>query len=565
MASKAKARTGRRAATNRKAAKRDDKTGSAGAAKRPVVVSGSARPPTAGARRLRDENPRQHVEITLTLRGPKLPDADKLGGRAMSRARFRARYSASKSDADKVSQVLRKFGLKVVDVSLETRSMRVSGTVAQMEKAFQPRLGVYWSEDQGQFRDREDDYKIPASLKKIVTALIGFGQRRVMWRSRARIGAGLTPLSPSSLEALYHFPPGDGAGQKIAIAEFGGGYFAGDLALHCKTFGRKRPKVEIVSINWPVRNRRQIEQLPKDDRQDALDDTGEVMMDVEVAAGLAPGAKLSVYFATFDQKGWVDLLNRVIKDRPVALSVSWGSAEDSSDWSPAARTAINERLQAAAALGITICGASGDDGAGDEETDGAAHVDFPSCSPFVLAVGGTMIMRLGGEVTEQVWWETPGRRMKAGGGATGGGVSEVFRRPAWQRGIDIASLNGSGHWGRIVPDLAALAGPPGYAMIFRGKPDYGGGTSASAPLLAALIARVNALLPSEKRQRFLAPLLYRKSPLGRPIGDLVCYDITIGHNASKPKPGVGYEARRGFDAVSGWGAPIGTALLLALS
>ena len=386
-----------------------------------------------------------------------------------------------------------------------------------------------------------------------------------MWRSRARIGAGLTPLSPSSLEALYHFPPGDAAGQKIAIAEFGGGYFAGDLALHCKTFGRKKPRVKIVSINWPVRNRRQIEQLPKDDRQEALDDTGEVMMDVEVAAGLAPGAKLSVYFATFDQKGWVDLLNRVIKDRPVALSISWGSAEDSSDWSPAARTAINERLQAAAALGITICGASGDDGAGDEETDGAAHVDFPSCSPFVLAVGGTMITRLGGEVTEQVWWETPGRRMKAGGGATGGGVSEIFRRPAWQRGLDIASLNGSGQWGRIVPDIAALAGPPGYAMIFRGKPDYGGGTSASAPLLAALIARVNSLLPPEKRQRFLAPLLYRKSPLGRPTGDLVCYDITIGHNVSRPKPGVGYEARRGFDAVSGWGVPIGTALLLALS
>jgi kumamolisin len=116
-----------------------------------------------------------------------------------------------------------------------------------------------------------------------------------------------------------------------------------------------------------------------------------------------------------------------------------------------------------------------------------------------------------------------------------------------------------------VPDIAALAGPPGYAMIFRGKPDYGGGTSASAPLLAALIARVNALLPPEKRQRFLAPLLYRKSPLGRPTGDLVCYDITIGHNVSRPKPGVGYEARRGFDAVSGWGVPIGTALLLALS
>jgi kumamolisin len=101
-------------------------------------------------------------------------------------------------------------------------------------------------------------------------------------------------------------------------------------------------------------------------------------------------------------------------------------------------------------------------------------------------------------------------------------------------------------------------------MIFRDKPDYAGGTNASAPLLAALIARVNALLPPHKRQRYLTPLLYEKSPHCLPMGRLVCHDVTIGHNMTSPKPNIGFEATKGSDAVSGWGTPTGTSLLLAL-
>src|SRR5262249_37480335 len=141
--------------------------------------------------------------------------------------------------------------------------------------------------------------------------------------------------------------------------------------------------------------------------------------------------------------------------------------------------------------------------------------------------------------TEQVWWESPGKRTNRGGGSTGGGISALFRRPKWQD-VRIASLNNDGFDGRVVPDVAALAGPPGYGTIFRGKTSYGAGTSASAPLWAALIARVYALLLPEKRQRFLTPLLYQKRQ-GMPLGTIVCQDINIGHNRSTP-PGVGYQA-----------------------
>src|SRR5262249_33035839 len=194
------------------------------------------------------------------------------------------------------------------------------------------------------------------------------------------------------------------------------------------------------------------------------------------------------------------------KDRPVALSVSWGSAEDSSDWSDAARNAINERLQMAALLGITICVASGDDGTGDEQTDHRAHLDFPSASPFTLAVGGTMLLREAGRVTEQVWWESPGRRVGKRGGSTGGGVSAVFDRPKWQD-VTIATLNRRKFDGRIVPDVAALAGPPGYEMTFKGRTDYGGGTGATAPPWGGVMRRPHAAAATGTRRPVLTPTL----------------------------------------------------------
>ncbi len=164
---------------------------------------------------------------------------------------------------------------------------------------------------------------------------------------------------------------------------------------------------------------------------------------------------------------------------------------------------------------------------------------------------------------EQVWWQSPGTRA-GGGGATGGGVSVLFPRPKWQS-VKIASLNKGSIDGRVVPDVAAIAGPPLYDLVFVGKNAPNGGTSASAPVWSALLARVNAVLPLQKRQRFLTPLLYAHKARGAALGSIVCHDIKVGDNTSKPSPGVGYHAKQGFDAVSGWGTPRGTALVAALS
>ena len=259
------------------------------------------------------------------------------------------------------------------------------------------------------------------------------------------------------------------------------------------------------------------------------------------------------------------MLNRAMQLKPVTLSISYGLAEDSSDWSAAALREINKRLNAASVMGMTVCVSSGDDGSGCDEHDGTAHVEFPSSSPYVLSVGGTQ--RTGSSpahVKEVVWWESPGERVPGqGGGATGGGVSTKFPRAAWQN-VNIPSVNSNGFDGRVLPDVTALAGQPLYDLIFLGQDSPNGGTSASTPLWASLIARINALLPPAKQGRFFTKLLYQPGPNGKVPGQVAFNDITSGNNITQPNPGIGYSAGTGFDAVSGWGTPDGVKLLNSL-
>ena len=538
------------------------------ASKSHVVLPGSKRAKDPTAQKIGEIDPNQPMEVTVTLAGPKLPGADEYVGQRLTKQELAQKFSAKKEDAEKVEKALKKFGLKVEDVSLETRSMRVSGTAKTMEAAFKPGLALMHSVTQGDYRGREGAIQIPKELKGIVTGVFGLDQRRMAKRQRmAATGAShattLPPLGPADLEQRYNFPPGDAAGQNIAIAEFGGGYFADDTTAYCNKFGRAVPNVTAIAVDAPAFTLQQILALPKPQRMDQLDTSIEVMMDVQVIAGLCPKANISVYFSTFDQKGWVDLLNEVINAMPTVLSISWGLAEDDPGWSSNAVSAINDGLNAARLLGITTCISSGDDGSGDQINDGKAHVDFPSVSPFALSVGGTMLTASGSTVNEVTWWESPGRRTGNGGGSTGGGVSTIFPRPSWQN-VKVKSLNKGSIDGRVMPDVSALAGEPLYDLIFVGQPQPNGGTSASAPLWAALLARVNAKLPASKQQRFVTPLLYKNTPGGQAVGGTASRDISTGNNASHPQPGKGYHAKAGFDAVTGWGVPDGAKLLSAL-
>jgi kumamolisin len=540
------------------------------ASKAHVLLPGSKRGKDTDAQLVGDVDPKENIVVTIGLAGPKLPGPGEYVGKTLTPGQLAEQFGAKQADADAVTKSLKKFGLKVESVSLETRSMTVSGTAKAIEAAFKPGMVIMHSARDGDYRGRQGAIQIPAELKGIVTGVFGLDQRRMARRkSSAAVPAShaaasaLSPLAPADLEQRYNFPPGGAAGQSVAIAEFGGGYFSDDVTAYCTKFQRQAPNVQAIAVDAPAYTLQQTLALPSQQRREVLGDSVEVMMDVEIIAGLCPQASISVYFSTFDQRGWVDLLNQVIAARPVALSCSWGLAEDDPSWSANALAAIDDRLNAARLLGITTCVSSGDDGSGDQVNDGHAHIDFPSSSPNALGVGGTMLLQSGSNVKEVTWWESPGQRA-AGGGATGGGVSTVFPRPAWQN-VKVKSLNAGSIDGRVAPDIAALSGPPYYDLIFVGKDAPNGGTSASAPLWAALIARVSANLPAAKRQRFLTPLLYQNGSNGQPVGKNASRDITVGNNASKPDPGKGYKARVGFDAVTGWGVPDGVKLLNALA
>lgn len=531
-----------------------------------VSVPGSRRTAKGDAKRVRDLGPRSRVEVTVDLRHPELPEP-RAGQSALSLDELASRYGAARHDADEVAKILRQYGLTTTEVSLATHSMRVAGTAAAMERAFRPHLGIYESASEGVFRGREDDYAVPASLAGIITGIHGFDQRRVGKRAAAtKAGSALEPFGPADVERRYNFPKGDGSGQQIAIAEFGGGFSADDLAAYCGRFRRATPPVTVVPVGLDPLTPEQIAALPDAAaRQLQSGYAVEVNLDVQIAAGLCPGAEIFMYFAPLTQNGWINLLDRVIGGRParpVVLSISWGHPEDSPDWTPAARNAIDERLKSAALLGITVCVAAGDDGSGDGVPDGAAHVSFPSSSPYALSVGGTMLLKRAGAVVEETWNESPGQRPQ--GGATGGGTSAVFPRPAWQSAVGIRSINDGSTNGRAMPDVSALAGPPAYEVVIDGKSETKGGTSASTPLWAALIARMNALLPPGKQHRFLTPLLYSNAA-GKALGSEGCRDIVNGNNTSKPSPNRGYVAAEGYDAVTGWGVPDGAALLEQLS
>jgi kumamolisin len=355
------------------------------ATKTHAVLPGSRRKKDPQAIFVGEVNPKQRITVTVGLSGPKLPGPDEYVGQTLTREQFAEKFSATKADADKVAASLKKFGLKVEDVNLDARSMRVSGTASAMEAAFKPGMVLMRSARQGEYRGREGSLSIPAELKGIVTGVFGLDNRQMAHRKTTTASAAhagtLTPLTPADLEQRYNFPAGDAAGQAIAIAEFGGGYFADDTAAYCAKFGRTIPTVKAIAVDAPAFTLQQILALPRPQRREQLGFSGEVMMDVQVMAGLCPKANISVYFSTFDQRGWVDLLDQVTAARPVTLSISWGLAEDDGSWSSNAITAINDRLNAARLLGITTCISSGDDGSGDQVTDGEGSRRLPQLQP----------------------------------------------------------------------------------------------------------------------------------------------------------------------------------------
>jgi kumamolisin len=524
-----------------------------------VLLSGSTRAMRPGAKVLGVADPDEWIEVTIKVRRKKaLPQP---GGKVLSLSELETQYGAVAADLKKVTDVLSGLGLTIFKQDALSCSIRAGGRASVIEAIFQVRLFHYAHVD-GNYRGRKGDVRIPAELGGIIVAVFGLDNRKMVKRRplrrrmtslelAQRAAAARSWFYPAELAAIYSFPDGNGQGQTVGLLEFGGGYFPDDLSTFCQNAGVAVPTVKTVSVN----------NTPTDSKDGA---EGEVMLDVEVVAGVCPAATIVVYFSSFDESGWVNIVDTAIHDQTNPLTViscSWGYAEDATGaWTSGALDAINDSLQAASLLGMTVCVAAGDDGSDDEVGDGHAHVDFPSSSPFVLGVGGTTLKKSSsGVITETAWKDGDGLR-KDNGGSTGGGVSTIFPRPSWQT-VTIESVNPGSIEGRVVPDVAADASAnTGYWTVVDGQGAPSGGTSAAAPLWASLIARLNASLGAPVG--FLSPLLYAVGANGQTLGQTGCRDITSGNNDTASIGG--YSAGPGYDAVTGWGVPIGNVLAQGL-
>jgi kumamolisin len=483
----------------------------------------------------------------------------------LSHDAFEKLYGADAKHLARIRAFAKAHHLTVVRESAARRSVMLSGTVADFSAAFGVQLKIY-EYPGGTYRGRTGHVRIPADLAPLVEGVFGLDNRpvakphvRFARQAGAEANGGANPFNPDEVARVYNFPPNtDGSGQCIGIIELGGGYRPQDLQAYFQGLGLAVPTVIPVSVDGA-------QNVPTT----ANSDDAEVVLDIEVAGAVAPGAKIVVYFAPNDRtsKGFLDAITKAVHDSendPSVISISWGGPEQGAD--DGFQTQFDQVLQAAAMLGITVCVAAGDNGAADVGPlawDGQAHVDFPASSPFALACGGTRLIAAQKVISSESIWNqhaadtSPSAGPDGSFGSGGGGVSGAFPLPEYQAQANVPlAPSPVGFKGRGVPDITGDGDPDtGYNVLVDGQPSQIGGTSAVAPLWAGLIARINQQLKG--RVGFINPQLYALTPSS---GGL--HDISVGDNrvSFQGSANVGYDAGVGWDACSGLGSPDGTKL-----
>ncbi|MFY9650982.1 protease pro-enzyme activation domain-containing protein, partial [Trebonia sp.] len=546
-----------------------------------VALPGSERTQLSGVQSAGQLNESETITVTLVLRRrAQVPAALVIGPETVTHEELDAQYGAETDDIALVTSTMTELGLTVTDTHQGSRRMMVSGTIAALSAAFGTTLTLVTSPQPGgtgeaTHRYRSGSLSVPAQLAGIVTAVLGLDDRpvaRPQFRRLTAAAASRTvtpetvtpetvtpetvtpetvtpetvtpetvtpetvtpetvtpetvtpeaapaaptavPLTAPQVASLYNFPAGtDGTGQTIAIIELGGGYTQSDLDMYFSGLGLATPSVTAVGVDGGSNSPGQ----PSD---------GEVELDIQVAGAVAPKAAQLVYFAANTDQGFINAIAQAVHTTPppIVVSISWGQSED--QWSEQSRNSMDSVFADAAALGVTVTVAAGDNGSSDDpNSTSGVHVDFPASSPHVLACGGTQL--IGNLSTNTITSEVVWNELANNEGAGGGGVSDVFPLPSWQANVGVPTIAGGTSTGRGVPDVAGNADPvTGYLVVVDGKQQPIGGTSAVAPLWAGLIARLAQA--TGKKFGLLQPLIYGGVTAGAAAQGF--NDITQGNN-----------------------------------
>jgi kumamolisin len=472
-------------------------------------------------------SPRQKakvIRLVIMLRKKKEVDVQTFSGEKMTHEKYAEVYGTSAKDAAQVESFTGNYSLRTVEKSLGTHMLIVRGRIRDVERAF--KTTIAGRKKGGKiYHAATVDISIPTDLKEVIVGVFGLDNYPLFERRSPRIALHDRQLMPPhnytvpQVAAIYDFPAFTGRNQTIAILEFGGGYSDADMRSYFQGLNLPVPTINNISI----------------DGQSNGSASTECTMDIQIAAAVAPDAAITVYFAQNTSSSYLNAINRIIADQPAILSISWAAAEDPSY--PPFLDNLNNAFQTAAAHHITVCASSGDRGPDAGERDGRLHVYFPASSPYVLSCGGTKLIADNGAVTSETVWNEGDKA------TSGGGVSAYFQVPDYQQAAGVPPL-ANGFAGRGVPDVAANSDlATGYQVVIGGGHYVVGGTSAAAPLIAGLIARLNEQTGAP--MGFANPHFY-----ARPA---TCRDITQGNNVNSS--GNGYDAGPGWDACTGLGVP----------
>ncbi|MFI9330601.1 protease pro-enzyme activation domain-containing protein [Kitasatospora sp. NPDC052868] len=463
-------------------------------------------------------------------------------GRYLTPQQFTERFGPTKAAVEQVKSYLTAQGLAVSGVSDNRQVVNAQGTAEQIAKAFGTHESAYLDpQQQRTFFANDAAASVPADLAEVVQGVSGLNNHTV--RTTRNVKPGTTPAAapnaapsgfgPTQYDGAYNLDRtgADGTGVTVALWEFDG-YSSANLRTYDSQYGLTGPAVSTVSVDGA-----NYDSKPGDGQ-------GEVELDSEIVRGVAPKATQLVYEAPNSDQGEIDMAAKIVADNRVSvISISWGSCEP--DTTASSMTAVDNSFKQAAAQGISIFSASGDDGSRDctrsTSGSGVKAVDFPASSPHQTGVGGTNLKVSGSAYSSESAWST-----------AGGGVSTVFAKPAWQTGTGITGTM------RTVPDVSSNADPAsGFAIYTAGGWQVYGGTSAAAPLWSGYAAQFN-----QKAKAAGQPVLGEASPKLYAVANgsgyaAAFHDVTNGKNQD-------FSTKAGYDQVTGWGSPIADALNTAL-
>ena len=486
-------------------------------------VSSYRPPPDASFVSEVDDDRPIRLLVTVRPQRGQAPERDP----ALTKSQLVAHYRANPATLDRLFRFVAAHGLSARQTDATGNLIVLTGTYGQARRAFRPdHLGLY-RKGKREFVARSGHLHLPSEIAEDVVAVMGFDNRTVpvrhFYSPQPADATANGAYEPAEVAKLYNFPSGlSGRKQTVGIIALGGGFDEDCLKDYFARKGIQRTgSLTAVSVDGTPND------ASMGDDTDYNDRVREVHADIEIIGSIAPAANIVVYFASYqDITGLQLALRHAVNDPANAasvISVSWHFPEDiASGTYKGQLDSINQTLEMAKVGNVTVCVASGDYGAYEDESKPAqAVVSVPACSPFALACGGTSWPKNGAEQA----WE-----------GSGGGYSSYFGKPSYQSSITTIGTN------RGVPDVSAVA-DPGYMFYVHGSDFPCGGTSVAAPLWAGLIALLNETVG--KPVGFVNPVIYANAN--------ALTDITTGGNAH-------FEAAAGWDPVTGLGSPKGSDL-----